>query len=40
LNFDGGRGDVLYELIAIGVLTVVFFAIGIGLFSWRHMRAA
>jgi ABC-2 type transport system permease protein len=40
LNFDDGLGNVLYELIAIAALTVVFFAIGIGLFSWRHMRAA
>jgi ABC-2 type transport system permease protein len=39
LNFNGGLGDVQYELIAIGILTAVFFAIGVWLFSWRHMRA-
>ena len=40
LNFNGGLGDVVYELFAVGILTLVFFATGTWLFTRRHMRAA
>lgn len=40
LNFNGGLGDVVYELAAIGTLTAAFFALGTWLFTRRHMRAA
>ncbi|MCK4693007.1 MAG: hypothetical protein KAT23_05225, partial [Anaerolineales bacterium] len=39
LNSGAGLGDVLFELGAIAVLTVVLFAVGMELFSRRHMRA-
>jgi ABC-2 type transport system permease protein len=39
LNHDAGLGDVAFELGAILVLTVVFFATGAWLFTRRHMRA-
>lgn len=38
LNSGAGLGDVLFELGAIAVLTVVLFAVGMELFSRRHMR--
>ena len=40
LNYDAGLGDVGYEMAAITVLTVLFFAMGTWLFARRHMRAA
>jgi ABC-2 type transport system permease protein len=39
LNQNAGLGDVAFELAAILVLTVVFFAAGAWLFTKRHMRA-
>jgi ABC-2 type transport system permease protein len=38
LNSGAGLGDVLFELGAMAVLTVVLFAAGMELFSRRHMR--
>jgi ABC-2 type transport system permease protein len=40
LNSGAGLGDVLFELGAMALLTVVLFAVGMELFSRRHMRAA
>ena len=40
LNADAGLGDIGYELVAIALLTVVFYALGVGAFTRRHMRAA
>ncbi len=40
LNFGAGLGDVLFELAAIAVLTLLFFAGGTWLFTKRHMQAA
>jgi ABC-2 type transport system permease protein len=39
LNHEAGLGDVAFELGAILVLTVVFFAAGVWLFTRRHMQA-
>ena len=39
LNHQAGLRDVAFELGAILVLTVVFFAAGARLFTRRHMRA-
>jgi ABC-2 type transport system permease protein len=39
LNYGAGLGDVVFELMAILVLTVVFFAAGAWLFTRRHMEA-
>jgi ABC-2 type transport system permease protein len=39
LNQDAGLGDVVFELGAILVLTVVFFVAGAWLFTRRHMQA-
>jgi ABC-2 type transport system permease protein len=39
LNYDAGLGDVLFEMGAIGVLTIVLFAFGIWLFTKRQMQA-
>ena len=39
LNYEAGLGDVAFELGAILVLTVVFFAAGAWLFTKRHMQA-
>jgi ABC-2 type transport system permease protein len=39
LNHEAGLGDIAFELGAILVLTVVFFAAGAWLFSRRHMQA-
>jgi ABC-2 type transport system permease protein len=39
LNHGAGLGDVAFELGAILVLTVVFFAAGAWLFTRRHMQA-
>ena len=40
LNYDAGLGDVGYEMVAITILTVIFFALGTWMFARRHMRAA
>ena len=40
LNFGAGLGDILPELAAVLVLTLVYFAVGLGLFYRRHMRLA
>jgi len=39
LNFDAGLGDIGHEMIAIMVLTVVYFLIGLWLFKKRHLQA-
>jgi ABC-2 type transport system permease protein len=39
LNYGGGLGDVVFELGAIAVLTVIFFAVGMWLFNRRHLQA-
>jgi ABC-2 type transport system permease protein len=38
LNFGAGLGDVAFELAAIALLTVAFFAAGAWLFTRRHMQ--
>ncbi|UCH11226.1 MAG: ABC transporter permease, partial [Fidelibacterota bacterium] len=38
LNVKLGLGDVIYELAAIAVLTVVFYVLGVWLFARRHLR--
>jgi ABC-2 type transport system permease protein len=38
LTLGAGLGDVLYELIALLVLSAVYFAVGTWLFHHRHMR--
>ncbi len=40
LNYDAGLGDVGYEMLAMTLLTAIFFALGTWVFSRRHMRAA
>ena len=39
LTLGAGIADILYELIALAVLSAVYFAVGIWLFQQRHMRA-
>ena len=39
LNSGAGLGDVAFELVAIVLLTVAYFAVGAWLFTRRHMRA-
>jgi ABC-2 type transport system permease protein len=39
LNHGAGLGDVAFELAAITLLTVLYFALGTWLFTRRHMRA-
>ena len=39
LNQGVGLGDVVFEMSAIAVLTVLYFAVGIWLFTRRHMRS-
>ena len=39
LNQGAGLGDVVFEIGAIAVLTVLYFAVGIWLFTRRHMSA-
>jgi ABC-2 type transport system permease protein len=39
LNHEAGLGNIAFELVAILVLTVVFFAAGARLFTRRHMQA-
>ena len=38
LNYGAGIGDVLFELTAIVVLAIAYFALGTWLFRRRHMR--
>jgi ABC-2 type transport system permease protein len=38
LSFGAGLGDVAFELVAILILTAVYFAIGAWLFGRRHQR--
>jgi ABC-2 type transport system permease protein len=39
MNHGGGLGDVTWELLWITCLTLIFFAVGLRLFSRRHLRA-
>ena len=39
LNYGAGLGDIWFELCAIGVLTAAYYALGVCLFSRRHLRA-
>ena len=39
LNYNAGLSDVVFELGAIIVLTIVLFAFGIWLFTRRQMQA-
>jgi ABC-2 type transport system permease protein len=39
LNFGASLGDVLFELAAILILTVIFFSLGAWIFTRRHMMA-
>ena len=39
LNFGAGMSDVAFELGAVAVLTLVYFMLGVWLFTRRHMRA-
>ena len=39
LNYDSGLQELGYELVAITALTVVFFVLGVVVFTRRHMRA-
>lgn len=38
LNYGAGLREVVFELAAIIVLTIVFFAVGVWVFTRRHMR--
>ncbi len=40
LNYDSGLGDVVFEMGAIVILSFIYFAAGVWLFTKRHMRAA
>ena len=40
LNYGAGLDEVAFELGAIAVLTVAFYALGTWAFTRRHMRAA
>jgi ABC-2 type transport system permease protein len=39
LNHGAGLGDIGFELVAISLLTVLYYALGVWLFTRRHMRA-
>lgn len=39
LNQEAGLGDIVFEIGAVIVLTVVFFGVGVWMFTRRHMRA-
>jgi ABC-2 type transport system permease protein len=39
LSYDAGLQDVVFELGAISILTIVLFAVGVWVFTRRHMRA-
>ncbi len=40
LRSEAGLGEIGYELAAMAFLTVAFYAVGVGVFTRRHMRAA
>jgi len=40
LNYDSGLGDLVFEIGAIVILSFIYFAAGVWLFTKRHMRAA
>jgi len=40
LNYDSGLSDVVFEIGAIVILSFIYFAAGVWLFTKRHMRAA
>lgn len=40
MNLGAGVSEVLYELVALLILSVAYFAIGVWIFQRRHMRAA
>ncbi|MFA9406352.1 MAG: ABC transporter permease [Anaerolineales bacterium] len=39
LNYGAGLREVAFEIVAIILLTIVFFAVGVWAFTRRHMRA-
>jgi len=39
LNYDSGLGDLVFEIGAIVILSFIYFAAGVWLFTKRHMRA-
>jgi ABC-2 type transport system permease protein len=39
LNSGANLSDLGYELLAMGILTVVYFTLGVWIFTRRHMRA-
>ncbi len=39
LSYDAGLGDITYEITAMVILTVAFFAVGTWIFTRRHMPA-
>jgi ABC-2 type transport system permease protein len=39
LNLGAGVGEVLYELGALLILSILYFAVGVWIFQRRHMRA-
>jgi ABC-2 type transport system permease protein len=39
LSYDAGLRDVVFEIGAISLLTIVFFVLGVWVFTRRHMRA-
>jgi ABC-2 type transport system permease protein len=40
LNYGAGLSDLTYEIVAIVILTVAYFALGAWLFSRRHLQAS
>ena len=38
LNFQAGLADIGFEMMAILVLTIIYFLIGLWLFRRRHLR--
>lgn len=39
LNFNAGLGDIIYEIVAIILLTLLYFFIGLWLFKKRHLKS-
>ncbi len=39
LSYGAGLGDIVYEMVAMAVLTVAFYALGTWIFTRRHMPA-
>jgi len=39
LSLSAGLGTVAYELLALLVLSVLYFAVGVWVFQRRHLRA-